>query len=153
MSHRVHVVMPAGVRDPQRPSGGNAYDVRVCEGLAARGWSVREQEVSGAWPDPGAADLAGLAALLASVPDGDTVLVDGLVGSAAPKVLAAHTDRLRLALLMHMPLGHAREQQAVEAARRRRRDQRVDEAAGCSRPTVWTPGACSWRYPVPTRHR
>ena len=116
MSHRVHVVMPAGVRDPQRPSGGNAYDVRVCEGLAARGWSVREQEVSGAWPDPCAADLAGLATLLASVPDGDTVLVDGLVGSAAPKVLAAQTDRLRLALLMHMPLGHAREQQAVEAA-------------------------------------
>jgi glycosyltransferase involved in cell wall biosynthesis len=116
MSHRVHIVMPAGVRDLLRPSGGNAYDVRVCAGLDGRGWSVHEHEVDGAWPDPGAADLSLLAGALESVPCGDVVLIDGLVGSAAPKVLAAHADRLRLALLVHMPLGHAREEQALEAA-------------------------------------
>ena len=116
MSHPVHIVMPAGVRDLLRPSGGNAYDVRVCAGLDGRGWSVHEHEVDGAWPDPGAADLSLLAGALESVPDGDVVLIDGLVGSAAPKVLAAHADRLRLALLVHMPLGHAREEQALEAA-------------------------------------
>ena len=53
--------------------------------------------------------------LLESVPNGDTVLVDGLVGSAAPKALAAHTDRLRIVLLMHMPLDHEREEQALAA--------------------------------------
>ena len=128
MSHRVHIVMPAGVRDLLRPSGGNAYDVRVCAGLDGRGWSVHEHEVDGAWPDPGAADLSLLAGALESVPDGDVVLIDGLVGSAAPKVLAAHADRLRLALLVHMPLGHAREEQALEAAHVVVVTQRVDEA-------------------------
>ena len=37
----VHVVVPEGIDDPARPSGGNAYDRRVCRGLAATGWSVR----------------------------------------------------------------------------------------------------------------
>ena len=37
----------------------------------------------GAWPTPSDGELAGLAAALASVPDGGIVLVDGLVGSAA----------------------------------------------------------------------
>ena len=48
MSRPVHVVMPAGVRDPARPSGGNTYDVRLCAGLAARGRQVREHEIQGA---------------------------------------------------------------------------------------------------------
>jgi len=115
VSDRVHVVMPAGVRDPARPSGGNVYDLRVCAGLAARGWSVREYEVVGEWPHPDDAALSALGGLLESVPNGDTVLVDGLVGSAAPKALAAHTDRLRIVLLMHMPLDHEREVQALGA--------------------------------------
>jgi len=115
VSDRVHVVMPAGVRDPARPSGGNVYDLRVCAGLAARELSVREYEVVGAWPHPDDAALSALSGLLESVPNGDIVLVDGLVGSAAPKALAAHTDRLRIVLLMHMPLDHEREEQALAA--------------------------------------
>ena len=31
----VHVVVPEGIDDPARPSGGNAYDRRVCRGLVA----------------------------------------------------------------------------------------------------------------------
>jgi glycosyltransferase involved in cell wall biosynthesis len=115
VSDRVHVVMPAGVRDPARPSGGNLYDVRVCSGLAGRGWSVHEHEVVGSWPRPDAVALSELGEVLESVADGDAVLVDGLVGSAAPECLAAHTDRLRLVLLVHMPLDDDRERQALAA--------------------------------------
>ncbi len=115
MSHRVHIVMPAGVRDPARPSGGNVYDVRVCAGLAGRGWSVTEHEVVGAWPHPDDVALSALGGVLESVADGDTVLVDGLVGSAAPETLAGQTDRLRIVLLMHMPLNDGRERQALAA--------------------------------------
>ena len=43
----VHVVVPAGLDDPGRPSGGNAYDRRICRGLTAAGWQVVEHAVSG----------------------------------------------------------------------------------------------------------
>ena len=46
----VHLVVPEGIDDPARPSGGNAYDRRVSRGLAALGWAVHEHAVSGAWP-------------------------------------------------------------------------------------------------------
>ena len=41
---------PNDIDDPATPSGGNIYDRRVCRGLAASGWSVREHAVRGAWP-------------------------------------------------------------------------------------------------------
>jgi glycosyltransferase involved in cell wall biosynthesis len=101
----VHVVVPEGVDDPERPSGGNVYDRMVCRRLADGGWTVHQRIARGAWPLPDRAATAGLAELLRSVPDGDPVLVDGLVASAAPEVLLAETARLRLVILLHMPLG------------------------------------------------
>jgi glycosyltransferase involved in cell wall biosynthesis len=107
MTGAVHVVMPAGVRDRRRPSGGNAYDLRVCAGLVARGWSMQEHLVPGSWPHPDEEARAGLARVLASVPAGELVIVDGLLASAAPETLVSQRDRLRCAVLVHMPLGHA----------------------------------------------
>jgi len=54
----VHVVLPNDIDDPATPSGGNAYDRRVCRGLAALGWSVREHAVAGGWPSPLPAERA-----------------------------------------------------------------------------------------------
>jgi len=119
MSRPVHVVMPAGVRDPARPSGGNAYDVRVCAGLAARGRPVREHEVQGAWPHPDPADTDRLATVVGSLLDGDVLLVDGLVASTAPEVIQLASDRLHVLVLVHMPLGHG--SPAPEVAERERR--------------------------------
>src|ERR671933_808727 len=51
----------ADINDPATPSGGNAYDRRVCRGLTALGWSVREHGVPGGWPEPDVAERAGLA--------------------------------------------------------------------------------------------
>ena len=53
--NEVHVVVPYGIDDPRRPSGGNVYDRRVCRGLVALGWSVHEHAVAGRWPRPDAA--------------------------------------------------------------------------------------------------
>ena len=50
----VHVVVPGGIDDPARPSGGNVYDRRICNGLAALGWDVTEHAVDGGWPWPDA---------------------------------------------------------------------------------------------------
>src|SRR6476646_7985209 len=57
----VHVVVPEGIEDPTRPSGGNTYDRRVCSELGALGWSVRRHPIAGAWPRAGAAGHAALA--------------------------------------------------------------------------------------------
>jgi len=102
----VHVVVPDGIDDPARPSGGNVYDRRVCDGLAALGCSVRLHAVPGAWPRPDAAAHAALARAVQRLPDGAVVLLDGLVASTAPEVLLPHATRLRLVALVHMPLGH-----------------------------------------------
>ena len=112
----LHVVLPNDIDDPARPSGGNAYDRRVCDGLAAAGWSVRELAVRGSWPEPDPTERAELARVLSTVPDGGLVLVDGLVGSAVPEVLAPQARRLRLAVLVHMPLGDDAECRALAAA-------------------------------------
>lgn len=100
----VPVVLPGDVDDPAAPSGGNNYDRRICQGLAAAGWRVREFPVAGAWPRPDAAARAELARILAGLPDGAPVLLDGLVACGVPEVLAPHAARLRQVVLVHLPL-------------------------------------------------
>jgi glycosyltransferase involved in cell wall biosynthesis len=109
----LHAVLPAGVDDPARPSGGNVYDRRVLEGLRRLGWRVEEHPVAGAWPTPDVAALAGLAQVLGGLPDGALVLVDGLVASAAAVVLPGASARLRTLVLVHMPLGPDAGEEAV----------------------------------------
>ena len=101
----VHVVVPDGIDDPARPSGGNAYDRRVCRELADAGWSVHVHAVPGSWPRPGAPSYAALAGVVDRIPDGAVVLLDGLVASTASEVLLPRAGRLRLVVLVHMPLG------------------------------------------------
>jgi glycosyltransferase involved in cell wall biosynthesis len=96
----VHVIVPEGIDDPARPSGGNTYDRRVCDGLTALGWLVHEHEIDA----------------LERIPDDAVVLLDGLIASPAPDVLVPHAGRLRQVVLMHMPIGDARERAVLEAA-------------------------------------
>lgn len=98
MSGAVHMVVPAGIDDPTRPSGGNTYDRRVRDGLRAAGRAVHVHEVSGA---------DALGAALARISDGSIVLLDGLVASPAAAAVVPESRRLRLVALVHMPLGQA----------------------------------------------
>jgi len=101
----VHVVVPGGVDDPARPSGGNVYDRRICNGLAALGWDVHEHAVDGGWPWPDAEAHRALGRVIAELPDGAVVLIDGLIASTVPAVLVPHAQRLVLVVLVHLPLG------------------------------------------------
>jgi len=112
----VHVIVPGGIDDPARPSGGNTYDRQVCCGLARLGWSVHEHAVSGAWPHAGAAEHAALARAIRRIPDGAVVLLDGLVACAAPAVLVGQASRVRQVVLVHMPLGDRRERDVLLSA-------------------------------------
>ena len=93
----LHIVGPVGLSDPARPSGGNVYDLRLAAALRARGREVAVHEAS----------VDGLGDLFAGLPEGATVVVDGLVGSATPDALAAASGRLGLVMLVHLPIGLA----------------------------------------------
>jgi glycosyltransferase involved in cell wall biosynthesis len=58
--------------------------------------------VAGDWPRPD--DASALEQTLAGIPDGDVVLIDGLVGCGVPEVVVPHARRLKLAVLVHLPL-------------------------------------------------
>jgi glycosyltransferase involved in cell wall biosynthesis len=125
----VHVVVPEGIDDPARPSGGNAYDRQVCRGLAALGWAVHEHPIAGAWPRPGAAARPALARAVRRIPDGAVVLFDGLIACAAPEALVPQARRLRQVVLVHMPLGHRPPDEEARAVRARERDVLAAAAA------------------------
>jgi glycosyltransferase involved in cell wall biosynthesis len=101
----VFVVVPRGLDDPARVSGGNRYDRRVCDDLRHAGWTVVEIAAAGSWPHPGASALRALRRSLDALPDGAVVLVDGLVASGAAAVLVPRSARLRLVVLVHMIFG------------------------------------------------
>lgn len=133
----VHVVVPDGIDDPERPSGGNAYDRRICQGLAAIGWSVHEHAVPGSWPRPDAAARARLTGVITGIPAGAVVLIDGLIASTVPEVLVPEADRLLLVVLVHMPLGDRRPGDQASEARALERAV-LSAAAAVVTTSTWT---------------
>ena len=129
----VHFVVPEGIDDPARPSGGNAYDRQVCRGLAESGWPVRVHAVPGAWPQPDRTAYAALDGVVRRIPDGAVALLDGLVASTAPEVLVPQASRLRLVPLVHMPLG----QSAADADARTRERAVLSVSASVVTTSAW----------------
>lgn len=140
----VHLIVPAGFEDPARPSGGNVYDRRIAQGLAAAGWMVEVHEVEGTWPWPDAHAVRSLAATVREIPDRAVVLVDGLVASPAPDALVPEAERVRLVALVHMPLGH----DASNAVRRREGDA-LRAAAAIVTTSAWARRVLLELYSLP----
>jgi glycosyltransferase involved in cell wall biosynthesis len=145
----VHVVVPEGIDDPARPSGGNAYDRQVCRGLAALGWAVHEHGLPGAWPRPGAAGRAALARAVRRIPDGAVVLLDGLIASAAPEALVPQARRLAQVVLVHMPLGHRPADDEAGAVRAREREV-LAAAAAVVTTSAWARHRLGELYALPS---
>jgi glycosyltransferase involved in cell wall biosynthesis len=148
---RVHVVVPEGFDNPGRPTGGNIYDRRVCAGLAEAGWDVLVTTVAGAWPVPGSGARAGLARIVSAIPDGETVLIDGLIASSAAAQLVPHTGRIRMTVLLHMPLATALDPHHDASAQRSERVV-LGAATGVVVTSEWTRQQVLTRYPIPA-HR
>jgi len=145
---RVHVIAPAGFDHPGQPSGGNIYDQRVCAGLAEAGWDVRVTTVAGAWPVPGPGARADLARIVSAIPDGETALIDGLVASPAAPQLLPHAGRIRMTVLLHMPLACALDTRHDASAERSERAV-LRAAAGVVVTSEWTRQQILTRYQVP----
>jgi glycosyltransferase involved in cell wall biosynthesis len=147
---RVHVIVPEGFDDPDQPTGGNIYDRRVCAGLSEAGWEVLVATVAAAWPVPGSGARADLARVVSAIPDGETVLIDGLIASSAAAQLLPHTGRIRMTVLLHMPLATAVDTHHDAGAERSERAV-LRAAAGVIVTSEWTRGQVLARYRVPAR--
>jgi len=85
-------------------SGGYAYDRRILAGLSRRGWSVTVRTLDASFPRPSPAARDHAARELAAIPDGGSVLIDGLALGAMPGEVEREHARLRLIALVHHPL-------------------------------------------------
>jgi glycosyltransferase involved in cell wall biosynthesis len=103
-ARHLSVLLPGDVADPDAVSGGNVYGLRICRELAAHGWRVHRGDLDGGWPEPDRAARNRLGAALAALPDGAVVLLDGLLACGVPEIIAAAAERLRMAVLVHLPL-------------------------------------------------
>jgi glycosyltransferase involved in cell wall biosynthesis len=85
-------------------TGGYGYDRRIVSGLSARGWTVAVRELHDTFPFPTREASAEARSVLASIGDGEIVLLDGLAFGAMPDEAEREAERLRLVALVHHPL-------------------------------------------------
>jgi glycosyltransferase involved in cell wall biosynthesis len=124
----VTVTLVVPDRSRLTPSGGDRYDATVAEHWARRGTPIETKAVPGAWPDPTGEDLRRLAAVLrtrsaVAGSEPGAVLLDGLVGCAAPDVVAGCAAERPTAILVHSLLS-----EGAGAVGRRARELEAREA-------------------------
>lgn len=85
-------------------TGGYGYDRQMIAGLRAAGRAVDVVGLDAGFPWPDAAALAHAAQQLAAIPDGASVVVDGLAFGAMPGFAEQHAARLCWVALVHHPL-------------------------------------------------
>lgn len=101
MTGPLHFILPG---DPDTPTGGYAYDRRIIGALRAAGREVAVHVLTGTYPNPDPDALAAAEAVLAAIPDGARVVVDGLALGVLPEAAARHGGRVQLIALVHHPL-------------------------------------------------
>ncbi|MGE5154511.1 MAG: glycosyltransferase family 4 protein [Bdellovibrio bacteriovorus] len=90
--------------DLNTPTGGYRYDGRLIQGLRSLGWRVEHRALDPSFPHPSRTALQAAERRLAGIPDGETVVVDGLALGALPESAEVHGRRLALVGLIHHPL-------------------------------------------------
>jgi glycosyltransferase involved in cell wall biosynthesis len=144
----VHVIVPEGFDDPGQPTGGNIYDRRACAGLAEAGWDVLVTTVAAAWPVPCPGARADLARILSGIPDGSIVLIDGLIASPAAAQLLPHAGRIRMTVLLHMPLATVLDTHPDDRARHSE-GAVLRAATGVVATSEWTRQQVLTRFAIP----
>ncbi|MBR8743975.1 glycosyltransferase family 4 protein [Nocardiopsis sp. MG754419] len=126
--------IPFVVPNTDTPSGGTLYDLRIDKA----GTRTRTVPVPGTWPRPDPAAVRSLERVLDAVPDGAPVLIDGLVACGVPEVVVARTRRLRVVVVVHLPLARESGLPADEARDLDARERRVLRAcAGVVATGAW----------------
>lgn len=102
--------------DLDTPTGGYGYDRRLIAELPGFGWEAELVPLPAGFPLPTRGTVAEATDILAGLPPGAVVIVDGLAFGAMPEVSRDLANTLRLVALVHHPLadetGLAREDAA-----------------------------------------
>jgi glycosyltransferase involved in cell wall biosynthesis len=121
--------------DLETRTGGYGYDRRIIAGLRARGWRVNVFELDASFPTPTPAAHEHAAGVLAAIPDGSLVLVDGLALGALPGEIEREAGRLRIVALIHHPLAA---ETGIDPALASRHESSERRALAASRSVVVT---------------
>jgi len=101
----------------------------MAAGLRARGWIVDVRELDPSFPRPTVSALNEAARVLAALPGGAPVLIDGLAFGAMPAEAEHEAARLRLVALVHLPLAAEIGLERAEAIRLEAGERRALAAA------------------------
>lgn len=98
----------------ETPTGGYVYDRQLLAALRDIGIRADARSLGEGYPAPAPRVLAGAERMLAGLPDGRAVMIDGLAFGVMADVARPHAERLRLVALVHHPLAH---ESGIPAAR------------------------------------
>ena len=90
--------------DLATPTGGYAYDRRMIAELGDLGWQIDLLDLGEGFPWPDAATRLAARAQLLAIPEGRTIVVDGLALGVLPEVASELSGRNPLLALVHHPL-------------------------------------------------
>ncbi|MCP5420324.1 MAG: glycosyltransferase family 4 protein [Gammaproteobacteria bacterium] len=90
--------------DPETKTGGYLYAKRIIAGLRSLGWMVNLQRLGSGFPRPDERELNEARVLLAAIPSGSLIIVDGLALGGMPELVEAASSRLYCVALIHHPL-------------------------------------------------
>ncbi len=102
--------------DPQQNTGGYRYVRKLAEALADTGLKVHLDGLEGEFPRPDGTAINAMDRYLKTLPEGASVVLDGLAMGGMPEVLERHRKRLKLMALVHHPLADESGLSAAEQA-------------------------------------
>ncbi len=109
----VDFIVPGDIRTL---TGGYIYDRRVVEGLRTLGWTTSVHSLDTSFPMPTRSAVNQARSVVAGIPSGRHVVIDGLALGGSAAILRPAADRLRLCALVHHPLALETGLDALQAA-------------------------------------
>jgi glycosyltransferase involved in cell wall biosynthesis len=131
--------------DRDEPTGGNVYNRALATELRAVGIDVRLRKLAGPWPEGDASTQVMLARALRAAP---ACLVDGIVASGSPDVVAAAVEASHaVTIMVHLPIS---DELSVQPGQRERyallESRAVHAASGVLCSSRWAAAELSRRY-------
>lgn len=135
--------------DPGQLTGGYGYVREIVAGLRQQGQAVSLTGLPGQFPRADSVARGALEQALSALPDGATVVVDGLALGGCPEPAERHGPRLNLIALVHHPLADEAGLSDPEARHLFETECRALAAVGAVITTSGTTAEGLQRYGVP----